>query len=647
VSRWIACAAFCLALATAPNALGANGTVAVNVSPFKPNPHHDHISALAVQPDGKILAAGSTYGGPALGTEFAVVRFNPDGTLDPTFGDDGTVVSHFIGGEGEDNASDLVIQPDGKIVISGRHTVYPESDLALARLHPDGTLDSSVDSDPTVEFGDEGIVTRSLRGALGNERLHGLDLDPITGDILAVGVVDFTDENETGARKTEYLVARYNSDGTPDADFSAGAPGLGPGIATGSFGGDLGYDDGLGLAIDSAGEIVIAGVTSNRDTNGDMALARLDGTTGALDSSFSQDGVVVMPRVGGGAAKEVRVQPDGAIVIGGNWTPGYFVAARFLPNGTLDTHANGGSGFGEDGTASYIAPIESATMSDMVLQPDGKILLVGTSQRNPHFPGGSEAALVRFNSDGSLDSDSPPNSDDRFLARFGFFAGGITDYDSGNAVALGASGDIFVGGATQSLIGLDFGLARLNSSGVLDSGFDGDTQSPNLQISGGPGAVTSDTTPTFTFASDEERRSDYCRLDGVDLYCLAAEGTYTTEPLADGPHVFGVRGVDWYSNRDATWDERSFVVDTGPPETEFKSTPRRKSTDRTPSFAYRSSEPGSTFRCRVDQRRWFDCEESVTLPRLEHGDHLFRVRAVDAAGVRDESPTLWRWTVQG
>ena len=128
----------------------------------------DQASAVILQPDGKIVVAGQTDTG--LSIDFALARYMPDGSLDAGFGSGGRVTTNFVGNS-DDLGSAVALQPDGRIVVGGTS----EDNFALARYTPEGVLDSS--------FGTEGKVTTNLGG---EDLLHALALQP-DGSIVAVG----------------------------------------------------------------------------------------------------------------------------------------------------------------------------------------------------------------------------------------------------------------------------------------------------------------------------------------------------------------------------------------------------------------------------------------------------------------------------
>ncbi|SEC81922.1 DUF11 domain-containing protein [Streptomyces sp. TLI_105] len=222
--------------------------------------------AVAVQPDGRIVAGGASFG------EWTLVRWNSSGTLDPGFGGDGIVITDF-GPTCCHILSDLAVQPDGRIVSAGH-----ADGLALTRHNPDGSLDTGFDGDGRVVSGTgaaEGVALQS------------------DGKIVAAG-------KEGNA----FLVTRFTTAGAPDPGFD------GDGRLTTLFGPEDGgaYD----VTVQPDGRIVAAG-----DYGGDMALARYN-TGGGLDTGFSGDGKVTTDFGGPhDRATQVALQSDGKIVTAG------------------------------------------------------------------------------------------------------------------------------------------------------------------------------------------------------------------------------------------------------------------------------------------------------------------------------------------
>ena len=370
------------------------------------------VAAVAYQPDARIVAVGFANRPGTGGIDFALARYNPNGSLDPSFSGDGKQTTHFgFGSRGQANG--VAVQGDGKIVAVGS----AGGDFALARYNPNGSLDTSFSGDgkQTTDFG-AGDAARGVA-------LQG------DGKIVAAG---FTDP----PGGTEFALARYNANGSLDPSFS------GDGKQTTGF-----ADSALarGAAVQGDGKIVAIG-----SAGGDFALARYN-PNGTLDASFSGDGRQTTDFGGQEGANAVALQGDGKIVaVGTDFGVGDFALARYNPNGSLDASFSGdgkqttdfgGAGDGANGVA---------------LQSDGKIVAVGGAAS-------SDFALARYNPNGSLDPSF--SGDGKQTTAFGACCEGA------NGVALQSDGKIVAVGRAA---GGDFGLARYNPNGSLDPSFSGD-----------------------------------------------------------------------------------------------------------------------------------------------------------------------------
>ena len=294
---------------------------------------------LAVQPDGKIVAAGVSRINLLSGNTL-VARFNADGTLDTTFASGG-VLDLNLGGD--DRAEGVALQADGKIVVGGGS----DSRFAAARLLSNGVLDATFDGD--------GMVTIPL--SAGTDLASDVAIQD-DGGILLVGTADRT--NRWGEK--DLGLVRLLSDGSLDLTFD------GDGKATLDLGAE---DSGYGVALQPDGKIVVAGESFTPGSR--VAIVVRATGSGALDPAFGTGGVV---SVGFGNAFEqfddVAIQPDGKIVVAGNSgdAGGYdFSVGRLLPDGSLDPAFHGGGvrvNFGGDDRAWAVA-----------VQADGKILAAG------------------------------------------------------------------------------------------------------------------------------------------------------------------------------------------------------------------------------------------------------------------------------
>ena len=369
-------------------------------------------AVLAVQADGKLVEAANVATGPAVTPNveandptnlFEVLRQNPDGSADSTFGSGGSIFVSRTGaglttGQGVGWSAKLIgdmdvkaiaVEPDGKILVAGDY-VYntfglandpiPEYHFFVARFNSDGTVDST--------FGTGGLV---ITGFGNDDKVAGIAVET-DGTIVVAGTSD-----------QRFALVRYNADGSPDTAFGTGgtvitAP---PGYAP--------YDntqpppntafDAYGLALQSDGKIIVAGAHNLTE----FILARYN-TDGTLESTFGTGGLVESS-LGGNVAVGVAVQANGDIVAS-IW-PAFFYAAqssvslaRFTPDGQVD------STFGQGGEVdTHIVPATFTPLLTVALQADGKILLASDNAGGTLAPPlGIQDVLERYNADGSIDS---------------------------------------------------------------------------------------------------------------------------------------------------------------------------------------------------------------------------------------------------
>ena len=358
----------------------------------------------AVQPDGRIVVVGSAAG-PSASGEFAVARYETSGALDDTFGDGGMLTTP-IGPGGGDEARDVAIQANGRIVVAGTDSWQR---FAVVRYLPDGTLDPS--------FGGNGIVRTNFTP--GDDVAWAMDIQE-DGKIVASGAAGF---GQTG-----FQLARYRHNGSLDPTFGNGGT-----VVTRYHGANA-----RAIVLQPNGRIVVAGYQP-----GGLALARYL-PNGRLDPSFSGDGTIEpVSRIFGGA---VALQPDGRIVVGGDDDIFAFGLARFLPDGRLDRS------FGGDGMIRQHVDGGEQGANGLVIQPDGGIVATGSS--GPHE--GGDTTIPRFVMIRRL-------PDGRRDATFGA-NGEVTTFFDGGASAHGAAVDlegrvVMVGGAGSESRGM-FALAR-------------------------------------------------------------------------------------------------------------------------------------------------------------------------------------------
>ena len=323
------------------------GTGGIVITPIGSG--HDIAYAVAVQPDGKIVAAGSSRDSYNKDV-FAVVRYNADGTLDSTFLGGGKVTSAI--GSTDDVAYGVAVQSDGKIVAAGKSYKGLAYDFALVRYNTDGTPDSL--------FGTGGIVTTAISSGYDVARTVAIQPDQ---KIVAVGYF-------SSATGYDFAAVRYNTDGTLDSGFGSG------GMATIIFG--TTYNYGWAAAIQSNGKIVEVGGYDYAPGKFRFALARYD-TNGMPDSLFGTDGIVITP-IGSDddIALAVAIQSDGKIVAAGQSKNVFnkydFAVIRCNTDGTLD------SGFGIGGKVITDIGIDDDRAYSLAIQSDGKIVAAGHSK---------------------------------------------------------------------------------------------------------------------------------------------------------------------------------------------------------------------------------------------------------------------------
>jgi uncharacterized delta-60 repeat protein len=397
----------------------------------------DEAYGVAVQSDGAIVLAGFAFPGLPNGEDFAVARYDSSGNLDTGFGGDGKVTTDFIGSSNDFGYDVVAIQSDGKIVAVGAATLF-DSDFAVARYNPDGSLDTG--------FGTGGTVTTDINLSSDSASAVAIQSD---GKIVVAGATVHT--NGFGDNDFDFAVVRYNSDGSLDTSFD------GDGKVTIDFSST--FDYAWDVAIQSDGKIVLSGYSYQGATGYDFAVARLD-TDGSLDTAFDVDGRVTVDFGSDDAGFGVALQSDDKIVLSGysyQGATGYdYAVARLDTDGSLDT------AFDVDGHVTVDFGSYDIGYG-VALQSDDKIVLSGYSYQGAT---GYDFAVARLDSNGSLDTGF--NGDGLVTVDFG-------SDDIGYSVALQSDDKIVLSGYSyQGATGYDFAVARLDTDGSLDTAFDGD-----------------------------------------------------------------------------------------------------------------------------------------------------------------------------
>lgn len=330
----------------------------------------DQAYAVALQADGKILVGGVTA---TSGTDndFLLVRYLADGSLDTTFGTGGRVITSF--GASTDRIQAILVQDDGKIVVGGdsdRGTTTSGVDFALARYLPNGTLDAG--------FGTAGKVITPVRANASRDSVYAMSFQTVNGEkrIVAVG------------GEGDFSAVRYLPDGQLDGGFGIG------GKVAAVFGSTIGAARAVIETADH--KLVLAGNAQN-----DMALTRLN-LDGSVDAGFGTAGKTVTSLTANWDEATALVrQPDGKLLAGG-WmyegagSAGNFAVARYSADGVPD------AGFGTGGTV--VTPVAPTLQRDagraLALQADERITPTPTVRvlqaGEATQPGGYHFALLRY-----------------------------------------------------------------------------------------------------------------------------------------------------------------------------------------------------------------------------------------------------------
>ena len=340
----------------------------------------DIANAVALQADGKLVVVGTTYtNNDYSGEDFAIARYNPDGSIDSSFGTNGRVTTDFPGLAAV--ASSVLVQPDGKILVAGG--AYPLfvflGNFELARYNADGSLDTS--------FGDGGIVTTLFP--------HGSYAFALAlqsdGKVVAAGT-DYVDFSSEANSDTDFAIARYEPDGSPDFGFGSG------GQVTTDF--ERLNDDAFAVLLRSDGSIVAVGSSRDRLSDYDFAVARYL-ANGQLDPAFGTAGKTSTDFSGGfDRARSAVLQADGRIVAAGfairpSGSNENFAALRYLSNGALDTSFSG------DGMTQVSFGSCCQFANKVLLQRDAKLVLIGFPDTESTD---SDFTIARLNRNGTLDA---------------------------------------------------------------------------------------------------------------------------------------------------------------------------------------------------------------------------------------------------
>ncbi len=458
---------------------GADGIVTTSIGNLR-----DQCRGFTIQDDGKIVAVG--YSDNGTNRDFALIRYNTNGTLDNTFSTDGRVTLDL---GGKEEGKSVVVQADGKILIGGHSDSNSDVDFVIVRYNSDGTIDSS--------FGTSGQVSTDF--GKGDDVATNILL-VANGKILVTGYAFNGDARD-------FAAAQYNADGSLDLSFSY------DGMVT-TYVGRSGTCNSSVRQPDE--KLILFGWSSEGNNLSFVALRyNADGT---LDDTFGVNGIVVTD-IGGISdyGYSLALQPDGKIVaVGYTYTSAdvyNYAVVRYHADGSLD------NSFGEDGIATASIGPDFDNITYVVIQPDGKIIVVGAA----YFETEYDIAMIRFNTDGSIDhtfgSDGIVSTDIE------------TNSNSPSGVRLQQDSKIVVSGTVfpgSTGVTADFTLTRYISGlnvGVIDFTI----QDHNLLIY--PNPLQDEAVIKYTLANDE--------IINIDLYDVSGrlvQSIVNSEERIKGSH---------------------------------------------------------------------------------------------------------------
>lgn len=402
---------------------GVGGQVTTRLS----SPSQDSARATAIDSLGRIIVAGYTENGSNL--DFAVARFTPAGTLDMSFGGIGQVSVDFR--MNNDFAYSVAVDSLNRIVVAGETwDGSGGNDFGVARFTTSGVLDTSFDGDgkQIVNFG-------------ASDSVSGVAIDSLNRVLIVGGMSNGTNR--------DFAVVRLTGTGALDSSFD------GDGKLNIDFGS---REIASGVAVDSLGRIVVAGTAFVSGAADDFAVTRLT-NAGALDNSFDIDGKQIIDFDSGRAASVAVDSLDRVVIAGQAYIgdgPSDFAVVRLTVAGALD------SSFDGDGKKT-VGLTWSDTAYAVTIDSLNRVVLAGdTTEGN----GDSLMTVVRLTDAGALDGSFDSNGVQ------------MVDFGVATQTAFGVAVDsldrIVIVGHRENASSIDFMVARLTASGLLDTSFDGD-----------------------------------------------------------------------------------------------------------------------------------------------------------------------------
>lgn len=410
------------------------------------NATEDYARDVVIQPDGKIVVVGTIDSGGTTSTDIRMFRLNPDGGIDAGFGTIGGVITSLIG-DGTVNA--VALQPDGKIIVVGSGVVNGNQQFCIVRYTTNGSLDST--------FGIGGFVYTLFEPFAMNNVSEAMDIAiQSDGKIVAAGYV--RGQTANGQDRCDWAIVRYLANGSLDPTFDL------EGILLTDFGGHSVDEIAASVVIQPDGKILAGGGSASSGV--DFALARFNANA-TPDTSFGGTGRVVTDTTLSYRIHGIKLQADGKVVGAGGYPTGIpqssrLQLGRYLANGSPDAT------FGTSGLVNL--PDAPGPIAEIVIQPDGKI--VGAC------PNGAFATF-RLSPNGTFDA--------------GYGTGGrlrtvMNEFDSAESIAIQPDGKLVAAGyAYNTGEDNDFVVARLLPEMGKPFDFDNDGKTDLGIFRGGPG----------------------------------------------------------------------------------------------------------------------------------------------------------------
>ncbi|MGI0484176.1 FG-GAP-like repeat-containing protein [Pantanalinema rosaneae CENA516] len=361
-------------------------------------------TSTVVAASGKIVVGGYVTLSGSTTSDFTLVRYNVDRSIDTTFGIGGKIVADF---GGDDKGYSVAVDAQGRIFIAGSTIAGGKTSFALMCYKADGTLDTT--------FGAGGKLITDFNSSDDNKG-YSLQIDA-SGRLLIAG-------SALISGKRDVAVVRYTATGILDTSFGSG------GKVTTDCGGD--DDEAKSITIDSSGRIVVAG-TAVINGKRDFTVIRYT-ADGSLDTSFGVGGKVTTDCGGDDdEGKSLKIDVSGNILVAGTAVINGqrdFTIVRYKADGSLDTS------FGTGGKVTIDCGGDDDART-MTIDSSGKILIGGSLKIN----GSTDSVIIRLNANGSLDTS------------FGVNGKLIKDYggnDEINSITLDASGQLVLAGVTYN-----------------------------------------------------------------------------------------------------------------------------------------------------------------------------------------------------